>query len=65
MHDFSPFGKDIKKHTEGNVMHHLTTRELLYLEDMSSLFESIAKNADYAAGGAVESPTQILLPVLE
>lgn len=35
-------------------MHHLTTRELLYLEDMSSLFESIAKNCDYAAGGTVK-----------
>jgi hypothetical protein len=35
-------------------MHHLTTRELLYLEDISSLFESIAKNCDYAAGGAVD-----------
>jgi hypothetical protein len=35
-------------------MHHLTSKELLYLEDMSSLFESIAKNCDYAASSAVD-----------
>jgi hypothetical protein len=54
MHDFPYFGKDIEKQTEGSCMHHLTTRELLYLEDMSSLFESIAKNCDYAAGSVVD-----------
>lgn len=35
-------------------MHHYTARELLYLEDMSSLFESIAKNCDFAANSAVD-----------
>jgi hypothetical protein len=51
---FRPLTKDKKKQTEGFCMHHYTTRELLYLEDMSSLFESIAKNCDYAAGSAVD-----------
>jgi len=32
----------------------LTTRELLYLEDMSKLFESIAKTCDTAAQQAVD-----------
>ncbi len=35
-------------------MHHLTTRELLYLEDMSKLFKSIAKNSEFAAQSAVD-----------
>jgi hypothetical protein len=32
----------------------LTTRELLYLEDMSKMFESIAKTCDTAAQNAVD-----------
>lgn len=35
-------------------MHHFTPRELLYMEDMSSLFESIAKNCDFAASQAID-----------
>lgn len=35
-------------------MHHFTPRELLYLEDMSSMFESITKNCGFAASGAVD-----------
>lgn len=32
----------------------LTTRELLYLEDVCNIFETIAKNCDFAAAGAVD-----------
>lgn len=35
-------------------MHHFTPRELLYLEDMSSMFESIAKNCDFAVSNVVD-----------
>lgn len=35
-------------------MHHLTTKELLYLEDMSKLFDSIAKNCEFAANIAAD-----------
>ncbi|HHW39678.1 MAG TPA: hypothetical protein GXX19_00740 [Syntrophomonadaceae bacterium] len=35
-------------------MHHLSTRELLYLEDASKMFESIAKMSDFAAQNAVD-----------
>jgi hypothetical protein len=35
-------------------MNSLTTRELLFLEDDSKLFESIVKNCSFAANSAVD-----------
>jgi hypothetical protein len=35
-------------------MSNLTSRELLFLEDDSKLFESIAKNCDFASGSSVD-----------
>lgn len=35
-------------------MSQLTTRELLYLEDMCKLFESTMKNSSFASGSAVD-----------
>lgn len=46
-------------------MHHLTTRELLYLEDLSKLFEAIAKNSSFAAQNAVDPQLKSYLQSLE
>lgn len=35
-------------------MHHISTKELLYLEDASKMFESIAKMSQTAAQNAVD-----------
>jgi hypothetical protein len=35
-------------------MNQLTTRELLYLEDMCKLFESTMKNCNFASNNAVD-----------
>lgn len=35
-------------------MNHLTAKELLYLEDISSICESIAKNCDFTANTAAD-----------
>lgn len=35
-------------------MNNLTTRELLYLEDATKIFETISKNCDFAANNAVD-----------
>lgn len=42
-------------------MNQLTTRELLYLEDMSKMFESISKNCDFASSAAVDPQLKSLL----
>lgn len=35
-------------------MNQLSTRELLYLEDVCKMFESVAKTCEFAAGAAVD-----------
>lgn len=42
-------------------MNQLTTRELLYLEDTSKLFESIVKNCNFAANTAVDPEFKALV----
>ncbi|MDP4093871.1 MAG: hypothetical protein Q8920_10965 [Bacillota bacterium] len=42
-------------------MNNLTSRELLYLEDMSKLFESISKTCDSAASSAIDPQFKSLL----
>jgi len=43
---------------------HLTSRELLYLEDAGKLFESIAKTCDFAASSAVDPQFKAYLQAL-
>lgn len=45
-------------------MKHLTSRELLYLEDAGKLFESIAKTCDFAASSAVDPQFKAYLQAL-
>jgi len=42
-------------------MNHLSTRELLYLEDVSKMFESISKTCTFAASSAVDPQFKSLL----
>ncbi len=55
---------NVKKLQEGLVVNNLTTRELLFLEDVTKMFEAISKNCDFAASSAVDPQFKSLMQTL-